>query len=368
MVRKLLYGLLLFVPLALLAEFVLHLDPVLIFIFAGLGIIPLADFIGEATEELAIHTGPKLGGLLNATLGNAAELIITIFALREGLLDLVRASITGSIIGNLLLVLGASLLVGGLKNGLQTFDRRNAAINATLLILALVALAVPSIFDAAIEPDLAAELGLSEGVAIIMIILYGLSVLYSFTGGAHTTREPAVEEETHQAHWSVQRALIVLALATLGIVFMSEILVGAVEAVTVTLGLTEFFIGIIVIPLVGNVAEHLVAVVVAYKNKMELSLAVSIGSSLQIALFVAPVLVFISLLFGSPLLLVFNNFELIALVAASLIGAFIALDGESNWLEGAMLLGVYVMIAIAFYFLPVDGTHETAEAVSMLVR
>ncbi len=368
MVRKLLYGLLLFVPLALLAEFVLHLDPVLIFVFAGLGIIPLADFIGEATEELAVHTGPKLGGLLNATLGNAAELIITIFALREGLLDLVRASITGSIIGNLLLVMGASLLVGGLKNGLQTFDKRTAGINATLLILALVALTVPSIFDAAIEPDLAAELGLSEGVAIIMIVLYGLSVLYSFTGGARTTREPATEEEPHQAHWSVRRALIVLALATLGIVFMSEILVGAVEAVTVTLGLTEFFIGIIVIPLVGNVAEHLVAVIVAYKNKMELSLAVSIGSSLQIALFVAPVLVFISLLFGDPLLLVFNNFELIALVAASLIAAFIALDGESNWLEGAMLLGVYLMIAIAFYFLPVDGAHETAEAVSMLVR
>jgi Ca2+:H+ antiporter len=367
MVQKLLYAMLIFVPLALLAELVLHLDPVLIFILASLGIIPLAHFIGHATEELAIHTGPKLGGLLNATLGNAAELIITIFALREGLLDLVRASITGSIIGNLLLVMGLSLLAGGLKNGLQTFDRRTAGLNATLVILALVALAVPSLFDAAIEPDLAAELGLSEGVAIIMIVLYALAMVYNFTNGAGTTREAAVEE-TVQPHWSVQRSLIVLTAATLGIVFMSEVLVGAVEAVTVALGLTEFFLGIIIIPLVGNVAEHLVAVIVAYKNKMELSLAVSLGSSLQIALFVAPVLVFVSLFFGQPLLLVFNNFELIALVAASFIAAFIALDGESNWLEGAMLLAVYLIVAVAFFFLPAEEAHTAGEAVSMLVR
>src|SRR5690606_7367040 len=224
MVGKLLNAMLIFVPLALLAEFVLHLDPVLIFILAALGIIPLAHMIGHATEELAIHTGPKLGGLLNATLGNAAELIITIFALREGLLDLVRASITGSIIGNLLLVLGLSLLVGGLKNGLQTFDRRTAGLNATLVILALVALAVPSLFDVAIQENLAAELGLSEGVALIMILLYGLMMVYNFTGGAGTAREPAVEE-TIQPHWSVQRSLVVLTAATLGIVFMSEVLV-----------------------------------------------------------------------------------------------------------------------------------------------
>lgn len=367
MFQRILSIMLIFVPLALIAKFVLNLDPVLVFIFAALGIIPLADFIGEATEELAVHTGPRLGGLLNATLGNAAELIITIFAIREGLLDLVRASITGSIVGNLLLVLGASLLVGGLKNGLQTFDRRTASINGTLVILAVLAMLIPSLFDAAIEPDMAAELGLSEGVAVIMIIIYGLTILYSFTGGKDSTRESAAEE-THHARWSVGRSLAVLTAATIAIVFMSEVLVGAVEAVTVTLGLTEFFIGIIVIPLVGNVAEHLVAVQVAYKNKMELSLAVSLGSSLQIALFVAPVLVFISLLFGQPLLLVFNSFELVALIAASIIAAFIALDGESNWLEGAMLLGLYVIIAIAFFFLPVNGAHEAAETAMLLVR
>ncbi len=343
--------LLIFAPVAVIAELA-GADPVLVFVFAALGVIPLADLIGEATEELAVHTGPKIGGLLNATLGNAAELIITIFALREGLVELVRASITGSILGNLLLVLGLSILFGGLKNGIQQFDRRTAGLNATMLILAVIALLVPSLFDAALVENRAAELGLSEGVAVVMIVIYGLSVWYAFRQGDPLTREPATGEN-HHARWSVRFALGVLAAATLGIVFLSEVLVGAVGHVTETLGLTEFFIGIIIIPLVGNVAEHLVAVQVAYKNKMELSMAVSLGSSLQVALFVAPVLVFISLLMGGEtLLLVFNGFELIALVAASLIAAFIALDGESNWLEGALLLAVYMIIAIAFFYLP----------------
>ncbi|HLA43573.1 MAG TPA: calcium/proton exchanger [Aggregatilineales bacterium] len=352
MVQKALLAMLIFVPAALLAKYALDTDPILVFILSALGIIPLADFIGEATEELALHTGPKIGGLLNATLGNAAELIITIFAINEGLLDLVRASIAGSIMGNLLLVMGLSLVFGGLKHGVQTFDVRNARMNATLLVLAVVALMVPSLFDVAIAEDKAAEVGLSEGVALVMIILYGLSVFYSFTGGKSPDSHESAAEEVHHARWSVQRSVAVLAVATLGIVFMSELLVGAVESVTEEFGLTELFIGVIVIPLVGNVAEHLVAVQVAYKNKMELSLAVSIGSSLQVALFVAPVLVFISLFFDDTLLLVFNNFEIIALAAASLIAAFVAQDGESNWLEGSMLLGVYVIVGIAFYYLP----------------
>lgn len=351
---RLIKGLLIFVPVALVIN-AAGGSPVLIFLFACLGIIPLADLMGEATEELAVHTGPKIGGLLNATLGNAAELIITIFALREGLVDLVKASIVGSILGNLLLVLGFSLLLGGLKNGIQKFDPRTAGLNATLLILAVVALAIPSLFDVAIQDNKAAELGLSEGVAVVMIVLYGLSVVYSFThrapdGDPHV-REPASEH--HTAKWSVRTSVIMLVIATLGIVFMSEVLVGAVDHVTETLGLSELFIGIIIVPLVGNIAEHLVAVQVALKNKMELSLAVSLGSSLQVALFVAPVLVFISLLLGGPtLLLVFSSFEIIALIGTVIVAAFIALDGESNWLEGAMLLAVYVMIALAFFFLP----------------
>ncbi|MBN1287162.1 MAG: calcium/proton exchanger [Anaerolineae bacterium] len=352
---KIFHVLLVFVPAALLIDLTGG-DPVLVFIFAGLALIPLADLIGAATEELAAHTGPRLGGLLNATLGNTAELIITIFAINEGLLELVKASITGSIIGNLLLVLGLSLLLGGLKNGVQKFGRQQASLNATLLILAVTALTVPSIFSGAIEHELPAgealdaERLLSEGVAIVMIVIYGLSVLYAF----RTKQEDPMLREAvvHETRWSVRQALIVLALATLGTVFMSETLVGAVEHVTAQLGLTEFFIGIIIIPFIGNVAEHLVAVQVALKDDMELSLAISLGSSLQIALFVAPALVFIGLLFGQTLLLIFNTFELVALIAASLIAALIALDGESNWLEGAQLLAVYFIIAIAFFFLP----------------
>ncbi len=357
MVKNIIYGLLIFLPVAVIAELT-HADPLLIFVVAALAIIPLAKFIGEATEELAHYTGPKLGGLLNATLGNAAELIITVFAIRAGLLDLVRASIAGSILGNLLLVLGLSLLVGGLKNGVQIFDRRTASMNATLVILAIVALVIPSLFDVAIQDNQAAELGLSEAVAVVMIILYGLSVFFTFQQSKNSPHVPVVhgeavdEAEQHTPKWSIRFALGVLAAATIGIVFMSEFLVGAVNHVTEQIGLTEFFIGIIVIPMVGNVAEHLVAVQAAYKNKMELSLAISLGSSLQIALFVAPALVFISVLMGNPLLLVFNEFELIALIGASIIAAFIAQDAESNWLEGAMLLGVYAMLGFAFYFLP----------------
>lgn len=341
--------LLIFIPVAVAAD-LLGAGPIFVFIAAGLAIVPLADLLGEATEELAAYTGPRLGGLLNATLGNAAELIIAIFALKEGLIALVLASITGSILGNLLFVLGLSVLLGGLRNGIQTFDRRQAALNSTMLILSVVALIIPSLFSQAIDPDLAAEKAFSEGVAIVMIAIYGLSVLYSFLSQqGPLAREAAT---VHPAKWSVRHALLVLLAATAGIAYLSEILIGAVEPVVAALGLTEFFLGVIIIPLIGNVAEHLVAVEVALKNRMELSLAVSLGSSLQVALFVAPLLVFIGLLFDQPLLLIFTDFELIALFSAALIAALIALDGESNWLEGAQLLAVYLIIGLAFFFLP----------------
>jgi Ca2+:H+ antiporter len=348
-IKKPLYLLLIFAPIALVADLT-GMSPVLVFISAGLGVIPLADLIGEATEELAALTGPRVGGLLNGTLGNAAELIIAIFGIKEGLLDLVKASITGSILGNLLMVMGLSVLAGGLRNGIQKFDRRQAALNSTMLILAVVALIIPSLFSAAIEPNLAAEKAFSESVAVVMIVLYGLSVLYSFK----TQQGPLVRGAAapHVARWSVRRSVITLLAVTAGVAVLSEVLVGAVEPVVASLGLTEFFLGVIVIPLVGNVAEHLVAVEVALKNDMELSLEVSAGSSLQVALFVAPLLVFISLLFDHTLLLIFNTFELIALFSASLVAALIALDGESNWLEGAQLLAVYLIIGLAFFFLP----------------
>jgi Ca2+:H+ antiporter len=339
--------LLIFVPLAIAAE-LLQALPVAVFVLSALGVIPLAGLIGEATEELAAHTGPRLGGLLNATLGNAAELIISIFAIRAGLLELVKASITGSILGNLLLVLGLSILVGGLKNGMQRFDRSQAGLNATMLILAVIAISVPSLFSHAIEPDHGAVEQLSVGDAVVMVLVYALGVLYAFTAGQ---AEPLSHEATHEPRWDTRAALGVLLVATAGIAWLSEILVGSVEQVTAELGWSEFFVGIIIVPLVGNVAEHLVAVQVALKDRMELSLAISVGSSLQVALFVAPLLVFISLLMGNPMDLVFNQFEVIALGAAALIAVFVSLDGESVWLEGAMLLVVYAIFAIGFYYL-----------------
>jgi Ca2+:H+ antiporter len=360
---KFLRVLLIFVVIAVVAE-VVGWNPLVVFAASGLAMIPLAGLMGEATEALAVHTGPRLGGLLNATLGNAAELIITVMAIREGLLNpainehmlaLVRASLTGSIMGNILLVLGLSILIGGLRHGTQKFDRSHAGLNATMLMLAVAALVIPSIFSHGIElANHDAVEYLSLGVAGVMILLYVLALVFQLRNrSAHTYEDDEYEVAKQEApHWPAGRAGIVLLLATVGIVWMSELLVGSVEHVVLEVGISEFFVGIIIIPLIGNVAEHLVAVQVAAKNKMELSLAISVGSSLQIALFVAPLLVFISLLMGNPLTLVFDEFELIAMMAAVLIAGLVSLDGESNWLEGAMLLAIYVIIALAFFWLP----------------
>lgn len=339
----------LFIPITIALELA-HSDPIFIFLAAAFGIIPLAGMIGHGTEELSEKVGERAGGLLNATLGNAAELIIAFSALRAGLVTLVLASITGSILGNLLLVLGASLLLGGLKNGIQKFDRRSANIDATMLILAVIAIGIPSLFNWSLEPDFNAVEGLSIGAAIAMLVMYALSVIYSFTTKS-TDGDPMTREAHAPEGWSTIHSLIVLVIAVGLIVYLSEALVGVVEPVTEELGLSEFFLGIILIPIVGNVAEHLVAVQVALKNKMDLSLSIAIGSSLQIALFVAPLLVFISLAVGHPMPLEFNQFELAAMISAAFIGVLVSLDGESNWLEGAMLLTVYVILGVGFFFL-----------------
>jgi Ca2+:H+ antiporter len=347
-------SLLLAIPLVLIAE-LMHWSPMWVFGLSAIAIIPLASYIGESTESLAHYTGPRLGGLLNATLGNAAELIITIVAIREGLLELVKASITGSILGNLLLVLGMSMLLGGLKHKTQSFDRRQASNNAILLVLTVLILLIPSLFSHEIghldPPDPRVE-ALSLGVAAVMILMYGLGLFYSFksTGGPLVPDNPD-EVLIHKA-WPLRTALVVLALSTVGVAYMSEVLVGAVEPVVEALGISEFFIGIIFIPIIGNVAEHLVAVQVAVKNKMTLSVEIAVASSLQIALFVAPVLVFVSLLMGHPLILVFDQFELLALIAGVMIAALVSADGESNWLEGAELLAIYVILGLAFFLLP----------------
>ncbi len=345
-------ALLVLAPVAIIGRFI-GMSPTLLFILSALAVVPTAGILGHATEEIAARTGPRIGGLLNATLGNAAELIITLFAIRAGLMELVKASITGSIIGNLLLVMGLSVLVGGLKNGVQRFDRTHAGVNATQLLLAVFALVIPSLFFFAHTETYGPVEYLSIGTAIAMLLVYALGLLFAFR---YTSPEPelgqAVEEADHGG-WSVRKSVAYLLGSTLLIAILSEILVGSVEHTVSAWGISEFFIGIIVVPLVGNVAEHAVAVQTALKNKMELSMAVSIGSSLQIALFVAPVLVFISLLMGNRLTLVFNQFEIIALFSGIMVAALISQDGETNWLEGAQLLGLYIILALAFFFLRV---------------
>ncbi len=348
--------LLIALPLAILAEYA-GWGPLWVFALSALGVVPLAQYIGLATESLAKITGPRVGGLLNATLGNAAELIITVVAIREGLLELVKASITGSILGNLLLVLGMSMVLGGSRNGRQTFSQRQASNNAILLALAVVALLVPSLLSHSIGSETSPEVEvLSLGVAAVMMVLYALGILYSFVSDSGQPEATSAEAATPHAQdpgWSARMALIVLALATMGVAYLSELLVGAVEPVVSSLGVSEFFLGIIIIPVVGNVAEHLVAVKMALQNQMDLSVEISVASSLQIALFVAPVLVFISLFLGHPLQLIFNQFELLALVAGVLIAALVSADGESNWLEGAELLAVYLILGLGFFLLPI---------------
>ena len=348
-IRRPLSILLLALPLAIAARY-LNWGSLWIFVLSAIAIIPLAYFIGEGTEALAARTNPRIGGLLNATLGNAAELIITIIAIREGLLELVKASIAGSILGNLLLVMGLSMLVGGVRHGIQSFDRRQASRNAILLVLAVIALVIPSIFSGYISnPESIRVEALSLGTAAIMITLYVLALIYSFKfEGSPLSHKPA-EKALHEPAWSVRNALLILALATIGVVIASELLISSIEPVMVGLGISEFFLGIILIPLIGNIAEHLVAVQVAARNQMDLSVEIAVSSSLQIALFVAPILVFISLLFGNPLQLIFNPLELVALIAGVFITALVSEDGESNWLEGVELLVIYIILALGFF-------------------
>ncbi len=348
-----LYYLLPFFILAILLDY-FGAPPGIILGVAAIAIIPAAGLIGEGTEAIAVHSGPRLSGLLNATFGNAAELIITIIALRAGLLELVKASITGSIIGNLLIVLGFSMLAGGWKHGVQNFDKKKVTSDTILLVLAVTALAIPSLFTqtaGGIDSIREIEI-LSIGVAALMMVIYILGLIYGFRMERSGPVEKAtVEGVIHEKKWPIRTAIVILLFSTVIIVIMSEILVGQVEPTVASLGISEFFLGVILVPLIGNVAEHLVAVTVAMKNQMTLSVEISVSSSLQIALFVTPVLVFVSLLFSNHMTLVFLPFELIALIGTVWIAALVAEDGKSNWLEGAVLICLYLMIALAFFFL-----------------
>jgi len=354
---KILYALLVLVPIVLAMEIFDIGGHATMFVLSALALIPLAAVLGNATEEVAVFTGPKIGGLLNATLGNAAELIITIVALREGLVAVVKASIAGSIIGNMLVVLGAAVLLGGIKHGTQKFDPHIAGVNAAAMSLAVLALIIPAIFALGSpehRPTDADIVNLSDGTAIVLIVLYALYLLYTIFGKSGSTAATA-----HGASGGAHNrkglwiALGLLAGSTIAIVFMSEILVGALEPTAESWGMSELFVGVMLVPLVGNIAEHLVAVQVAMRNKMDLSIGIAVGSGLQIALFVAPVLVLVSQFVGpDPMSLVFNQFELVALLAAVFITVLVSVDGRTNWLEGAQLLALYLIIGIAFYFVP----------------
>ena len=359
--QKFFLALLVFIPISIGAA-IYHVDPIIIFITSGLAIVPLASWMGTATEEIAVVLGPSLGGLLNATFGNATELIIAMLALRAGLIDVVKASITGSIISNLLLVMGFSMLLGGLRFKEQSFQPLVARVNASSMNLAVVAILLPTAFHFTSSgiPEQTLQ-NLSVAVAIVLMAVYGLTLLFSMkthsylydAGVAEIEGEETTASEEAEHQPNLKLWVTVLLLATLAVAVESELLVDSLEVATETLHLTPLFTGVILLPIIGNAAEHATAVTVAMKNKMDLSLSVAVGSSMQIALFVAPLLVIAGWFMGQPMDLDFNPFELVAVAVAVLLANSISSDGLSNWLEGTLLLATYIVLGFGFYFHPV---------------
>ena len=342
------------VPIVIGLRYLAPHSATLIFLAACLAIVPLAGWLGRATEHLAHHTGEGAGALLNATFGNAAEMILALMALREGLTSVVKASLTGSILGNLLLVLGGSVLAGGIRHKTQRFNETAARAQATLLLLAAIGLIVPAAFHFLAGPGARVrEADLSLEISVVLLAAYGTHLLFSLGTHKQLFEGATPPAEADERPWNARKSMLVLAGTTALIAWVSEILVGSVEEAARSFGMTQIFLGVIVLAVVGNAAEHSTAVVMALKNRMELTLGIAIGSSLQIALFVAPVLVIASRFTGLPALdLVFTPAEVLAVFVAVLITAQIASDGESNWLEGAQLLAVYLILALVFYFLP----------------
>jgi len=350
-----------FIPVAIGLELA-HATPLLVFSAAALGVIPCAAVMGEATEAIAAKSGPGIGGLLNVTFGNAPELIIAFFALLEGLQEVVKASIVGSIIGNVLLVMGAAFVVGGWSREKQTFSQTAASAQSGMLTLALAALVFPALFQlihggslpavGADHVDFGSDLEkLSFGVAIVLLMSYAAGLWFSLKTHRAVFNPFGNDDEEEAHHWPIRRAGIYLALAAVAVGVMSEILVGSISDASKDIGLSEFFVGVFVVAIVGNAAEHWVAVLVAAKDKMDLAVNIAIGSSAQIALFVAPILVLLSFVVGDdPMALVFNGYELGALLFAVLIANLVTQDGESNWFEGVQLLSLYAVLGLVFYF------------------
>ena len=358
-----------FIPLAVILELT-HAKAEIIFATAALGVIPTAALMGRATEELAHRSGPGIGGFLNVTFGNAPELIIAFFALREGLQEVVKASLIGSILGNILLVMGASMLVGGLKRERQFFDRTAANVQVLMLLLAGAALLLPAVFeliDGGRLPSVGEEEvnypndveTMSFIVAIILLLTYVAGLIFSLkthralfnpTGGEGEDGEHGAEHEGEEP-WSIKKSVITLAVAGIAVGLMSEILVGSIQEASEGIGISEFFVGLIVVAIVGNAAEHWVAIYFAAKDKMDLSVNIAVGSSAQIALFAAPVLVLLSFVIGDhPMSLVFNGFELVAVLLAILVANFVVNEGESTWFEGLQLLALYALMGVVFFY------------------
>ncbi len=355
--------LLVFIPITLGLEYAWHASATAIFVCSALAIIPLAGLMGKSTEMLALRVGTGLGGLLNATFGNAAELIIAIFALRAGLTDLVMASLTGSIIGNILLVFGLSALLGGVRYKRQKFNRTAASLGSTMLLLSAIGLVVPAVYHQIAPTGPASERSLSLTISVVLMASYVLALVFTLRTHQHLY----VGERHHQeggnggegaerdaATWSARKALGVLIASAALVGLMSEMLVGAAEDAAHTLGMNEVFVGVIVVALVGNAAEHSTAVLMALKNKMDLSLQIAVGSSVQIALFVAPLLVFLSYVIGpAPMDLRFTSLEVVAVALSVLAISNIADDGETHWMEGVLLLAIYLILGLVFFYLPV---------------
>jgi Ca2+:H+ antiporter len=318
-----------------------------VFLTSTGAILPLAGLIGRSTEQLALHVGPRLGGLINATFGNVTELIIAIFLLLDDKAEIVKASLIGSIIGNLLLVLGLSFLIGGLRHEEQSFDQRSASVHSTSMVLAVTGLLMPALFALGGHESFLHREVVSGTVAAVLIVMYGGALLFTLRTHEHLFRVP---QEGEEPTWTRSKAIGMLVLATVLVAVESESLVGSLEPALRTLGLSELFVGLIVVPIIGNAAEHSSAVLFAIRNKVDVTLEIAIGSSTQVALFVAPALVFISLLLGHPMDFVFGTFEVAAVGLATLLVALIALDGRSNWLEGLQLTGAYAIMAVSFYF------------------
>ena len=350
-----------FIPIAIALELA-HAEATVIFGCSAAGVIPTAALMGQATEQLAMRSGPGIGGFLNVTFGNAPELIIAFFALREGLQEVVKASLVGSILGNILLVMGAAMLVGGLKRERQKFDRTAAGVQSLMLMLAAVALVMPAIFQLVSGGGLPApeeksvDFGgdierLSIGVAIVLLLTYLAGLVFSLRTHKDLFNPEHSAEDHEGEPWSVRKAVGMLAIAGVAVGVMSEILVGSISEASETIGLSPFFVGVIVVAIVGNAAEHWVAIYFAARDRMDLSVNIAIGSSAQIALFAAPVLVLLSLFVGPfPMALVFNGLELGAIVLAILVAQAVTHEGESTWFEGFQLLSVYVVLGLTFYF------------------